>query len=156
MDSQLRNLHISAASNSITCDIASTFLSREVSQIRLSKKKVLGVLPKRISLSENLEFQPQMLLNLKKSIYVENQLVASTNCSKVANENHNDMINKTGIARQQQKSNSISKHALKVRLQQQHQKRLNKTRLQIFRQQVKLNKLFLINYIKLLNCFLSK
>lgn len=39
-----------------------------------SVRQVLGCLPKRISLPENLEFQPQMLLNLKQSIHVEKQL----------------------------------------------------------------------------------
>jgi hypothetical protein len=40
-------------------------------------RQVLGCLPKRISLPENLEFQPQMLLNLKQSIHVEKQLTRS-------------------------------------------------------------------------------
>jgi hypothetical protein len=37
-------------------------------------RQMLGCLSKRISLPENLEFQPQMLLNLKQSIHVEKQL----------------------------------------------------------------------------------
>lgn len=70
-----------------------------------------GGVPKRISLPENLEFQPQVLLNLKQSIHVEKQL---------GNDN----------------SASVEpKQVLKVRLQQQQQKRLTKARMQLFRQQ---------------------
>ncbi|CAD5213971.1 unnamed protein product [Bursaphelenchus okinawaensis] len=69
---------------------------------------MLGGVPKRISLPENLEFQPQMLLNLKQAIHVEKQLGAEkTDTPKV----------------------------LKVRMAQQQQKRLTKARMQMFRQQ---------------------
>jgi hypothetical protein len=70
-----------------------------------------GAVPKRISLPENLEFQPQFLLNLKQSIHVEKQLGGE---------------NATAVE---------PKQVLKVRLQQQQQKRLTKARLQLFRQQ---------------------
>uniref|UniRef100_A0A915DZD9 Protein kinase domain-containing protein n=1 Tax=Ditylenchus dipsaci TaxID=166011 RepID=A0A915DZD9_9BILA len=84
---------------------------------RRTARKVLGVLPKRISLPENLEFQPQRLLNIKQSIHVEKQLgAADPNTGMVA-----------GI--------DPAKQVLKARLQQQQQKRLNKARLQLMRQQ---------------------
>lgn len=70
-----------------------------------------GAVPKRISLPENLEFQPGVLLNLKQSIHVEKQLGGE---------------NSTAVD---------SKQVLKVRLQQQQQKRLTKARMQLFRQQ---------------------
>uniref|UniRef100_A0A915MYA9 Protein kinase domain-containing protein n=1 Tax=Meloidogyne javanica TaxID=6303 RepID=A0A915MYA9_MELJA len=40
-------------------------------------RQALGCLPKRISLPENLQFQPQILLNLKQSIHVEKQLTSN-------------------------------------------------------------------------------
>lgn len=84
-------------------------------------RRVLGVLPKRISLPENLEFQPQMLLNLKQSIHVEKQLGAAGNPET------------TGV---HQPVDPTTKQLLKARMLQQQQKRLNKTRLQLLRQQV--------------------
>uniref|UniRef100_A0A1I7SID4 Protein kinase domain-containing protein n=1 Tax=Bursaphelenchus xylophilus TaxID=6326 RepID=A0A1I7SID4_BURXY len=71
---------------------------------------MLGGVPKRISLPENLEFQPQMLLNLKQAIHVEKQLGAEK---------------------------SDTNKVLKVRMAQQQQKRLTKARMQMFRQQVR-------------------
>ncbi|KAI6216588.1 Protein kinase domain-containing protein [Aphelenchoides fujianensis] len=69
-----------------------------------------GPASKRISLPENLEFQPHALLNLKQSIHVEKQLGGENSAA------------------------SEPKQMLKVRLQQHQQKRMNK-RLQLFRQQ---------------------
>ncbi|KAI6176413.1 Protein kinase domain-containing protein [Aphelenchoides bicaudatus] len=71
-----------------------------------------GAIPKRISLPENLEFKPQVLLNLKQSIQVEKKL------EKKLGENA---------------TSAEPKQVLKARLQQQQQKRLN--RMQLFRQQ---------------------
>ncbi|KAE9556021.1 hypothetical protein FO519_000767 [Halicephalobus sp. NKZ332] len=72
------------------------------------QRQILGILPKRISLPENLEFQPQMLLNIKQSINVEKQISGET-----------------GVAE--------SKQAIKARFQQQQHKR--KSRMQLLRQQ---------------------
>ncbi|KAI6222345.1 Protein kinase domain-containing protein [Aphelenchoides fujianensis] len=69
-----------------------------------------GPASKRISLPENLEFQPHALLNLKQSIHVEKQLGGENSAA------------------------SEPKQMLKVRLQQHQQKRMTK-RLQFFRQQ---------------------
>jgi hypothetical protein len=68
-------------------------------------RTIPGVLPKRISLPENLEFQPQVLLNIKQSIHVEKQMGGEP---------------------------IETKQVLKARLQQ---KRFGKTRMQLFRQQ---------------------
>lgn len=38
------------------------------------RRHVLGTIAKRISLPENLEFQPQKLLNIKQSMHVEKKL----------------------------------------------------------------------------------
>ncbi|KAL3076339.1 hypothetical protein niasHS_013610 [Heterodera schachtii] len=56
-----------------------------------TEKRVGGVgtvlgMSKRISLPENLEFQPQMLLNLKQSIHVEKQLTSNSDTSDSASE----------------------------------------------------------------------
>jgi len=75
------------------------------------QRQILGILPKRISLPENLEFQPQMLLNIKQSINVEKQISGETGVSTVTE----------------------SKQAIKARFQQQQHKR--KSRMQMLRQQ---------------------
>jgi len=62
-----------------------------------------------------------MLLNLKQSIHVEKQLGAVGNPET------------TGV---HQPVDPTTKQLLKARMLQQQQKRLNKTRLQLFRQQV--------------------
>lgn len=67
--------------------------------------------PKRISLPENLQFQPKQVLNLKQAIHVEKQL-GGDNSSSVE-----------------------PKQVLKARFLQQQQKRLTKARMQLFRQQ---------------------
>uniref|UniRef100_A0A183EU71 SIK2 kinase n=2 Tax=Gongylonema pulchrum TaxID=637853 RepID=A0A183EU71_9BILA len=72
------------------------------------RRHMLGAVPKRISLPENLEFQPQKLLNIKQSIHVEKRLGAVT-----------------------QEVNPEAKSALKVRFKQKQMK----TRMQLFRQQ---------------------
>jgi hypothetical protein len=85
--------------------------SRPIPNIQRRVFQQTGAVPKLISLTENLEFQPQVLLNLKQSINVEKQLVGDNS------------------------TNVEPKQVLKVRLQQQQQKRLTKARMQIFRQQ---------------------
>lgn len=74
------------------------------------RRYVLGAIPKRISLPENLEFQPQKLLNIKQSMHVEKRLGGVTQ----------DVIN------------ADSKYGFKVRFKQKQMK----TRMQLLRQQV--------------------
>uniref|UniRef100_A0A915CBC8 Protein kinase domain-containing protein n=1 Tax=Parascaris univalens TaxID=6257 RepID=A0A915CBC8_PARUN len=74
----------------------------------LDKRRVLGAIPKRISLPENLEFQPQKLLNFKQSMHVEKRLGTAA-----------DSIP------------SDTKSVLKARLKQKQMK----TRIQMLRQQ---------------------
>lgn len=81
-----------------------------VAPIDKRQRQVLGMLPKRISMPENLEFQPQMLLNIKQSIHVEKQISGESTVV------------------------SDSKQAIKARFQQQQHKR--KSRMQLLRQQV--------------------
>jgi serine/threonine protein kinase len=99
VNAQLKKMRISAPGKALPPSIAAK-----------RTRQVLGVLPKRISLPENLEFQPQILLNIKQSIHVEKQMGENGTTS------------------------SEPKQVLKVRLQQQ-QKRFSKTRMQLFRQQ---------------------
>ncbi|VDN29788.1 unnamed protein product [Gongylonema pulchrum] len=84
------------------------------------RRHMLGAVPKRISLPENLEFQPQKLLNIKQSIHVEKRLGAVT-----------------------QEVNPEAKSALKVRFKQKQMK----TRMQLFRQQVTSNTFTTVSFL---------
>lgn len=70
------------------------------------RRSVLGAIPKRISLPENLEFQPQKLLNIKQSIHVEKRMGAApdTNDAKSALKariKHKQMKSRMQLLRQQ-------------------------------------------------------
>jgi serine/threonine protein kinase len=104
VNAQLRRMRISAISKPTAAASGSP-----APPIDKRQRQVLGVLPKRISLPENLEFQPQKLLNIKQSIHVEKQISGETTVV------------------------SDSKQAIKARFQQQQHKR--KSRMQLLRQQ---------------------
>lgn len=106
VNAQLRRMRISAIAKPTVAASGSP-----APPIDKRQRQVLGVLPKRISLPENLEFQPQKLLNIKQSIHVEKQISGETTVV------------------------SDSKQAIKARFQQQQHKR--KSRMQLLRQQVK-------------------
>jgi serine/threonine protein kinase len=106
VNAQLRRMRISTIAKPTVAAIGSP-----APPIDKRQRQVLGVLPKRISLPENLEFQPQMLLNIKQSIHVEKQICGES--STVVSD---------------------SKQAIKARFQQQQHKR--KSRMQLLRQQV--------------------
>uniref|UniRef100_A0AC34FLG0 Protein kinase domain-containing protein n=1 Tax=Panagrolaimus sp. ES5 TaxID=591445 RepID=A0AC34FLG0_9BILA len=104
VNAQLRRMRISAIAKPTVAASGSP-----APPIDKRQRQVLGVLPKRISLPENLEFQPQKLLNIKQSIHVEKQISGETTVV------------------------SDSKQAIKARFQQQQHKR--KSRMQLLRQQ---------------------
>uniref|UniRef100_A0A914GVG9 non-specific serine/threonine protein kinase n=1 Tax=Globodera rostochiensis TaxID=31243 RepID=A0A914GVG9_GLORO len=81
-------------------------------------------MPKRISLPENLEFQPQMLLNLKQSIHVEKQLTSNSDTSDSASEMGGGPYEKP-----------VLKASRLQHYQQQQQQKRKAARLQLLRQQ---------------------
>uniref|UniRef100_A0A183BXK7 non-specific serine/threonine protein kinase n=2 Tax=Globodera pallida TaxID=36090 RepID=A0A183BXK7_GLOPA len=80
-------------------------------------------MPKRISLPENLEFQPQMLLNLKQSIHVEKQLTSNSDTSDSASEMGGPY------------EKPVLKASRLQHYQQQQQQKRKAARLQLLRQQ---------------------
>uniref|UniRef100_A0A914Y7I4 Protein kinase domain-containing protein n=1 Tax=Panagrolaimus superbus TaxID=310955 RepID=A0A914Y7I4_9BILA len=94
VNAQLRRMRISTIAKPTVAASGSS-----APPIDKRQRQVLGVLPKRISLPENLEFQPQKLLNIKQSIHVEKQISGETTVV------------------------SDSKQAIKARFQQQQHKR---------------------------------
>lgn len=92
-------------------------------------RQVLGCLPKRISLPENLEFQPQMLLNLKQSIHVEKQLTSNPDAVS-ADPSSGGCSELSGFDKPMLMKTSRLQH-----YQQQQQQKRKAARLQLLRQQ---------------------
>ncbi|KAI1713213.1 protein kinase domain-containing protein [Ditylenchus destructor] len=74
MNAQLRRLKISPMSSPHTVKPCPGSPGSPVHNAVAERRPPRKILPKRISLPENLEFQPQMLLNLKQAMHVEKQL----------------------------------------------------------------------------------
>jgi len=130
--SQLRRMRISPLSNvpSIAKNSHPPLgIASPLSPSEGRARCILGFLPKRISLPENLEFKPQMLLNLKQSMHVEKRLVSGGGT--------NFALDGDKGAIQSPPMLMDAKQVLKSRLLLQQQQRMNKAaRMQLMRQQV--------------------
>lgn len=104
MNAQFKKMRISTPTSPVMQKLLPVVVERRCRAIQ-------SALPKRISLPENLEFTPEVLLQTKMRIHLEKQMVGEDGGVPV----------------------DATKQVIKARLQQ---KRLNKTRMQLLRQQV--------------------